>query len=618
MTLNLHHAPLTRLLAVLVAVCSLVAAVPADAATWQVAPLFGGEVRSLAFSPGDPSAVLAGTTSGQVYLSSDAGRTWAPAGRVYPLPGWVVEALVPDPERPRRVWAGLRGVWGGGAVALSEDFGASWQVRSRLSDDTLYSLALLPGGGDRLVVGTRSGVWASSDGAATWRHLTADEPEIIEVSSLLVDPREPGTLIAGTFRRAYRTLDAGRTWRSVFDGMALDSQVFSMSAVPGKPGEVWASTCGWVYRSLDGGGRWKRSQEGLVERRTPYITALPTGRLLAGTVSGVFVSDDAGGRWDRRSRPDLSVFAIAHHPERPEVVLVGTEGSGVWRSDDGGSSFRPSSSGMASPRIAALAAGDGELLVAVAHGGPASGLYGSSDGGRRILQQYAELPTVLSLQLSQHGAWAATEQGLWRRRNGVWEPVPGLDEGRVEQVAFAGGRMFVRTFDAVLEERGGRFHPLPLGGDRPASLVVRGDEVWISGGDRLYRVTRGGVEAVASPVVAARLAGFGERLLVTGAGGAWSGLGGGWDRHSEERSRAVPTGDPAWPAVLVSESSAWLLHAIDGALVPLELPFAAREVLAAAVHEGRLFLGTAGYGLISTELAAFASPAGGGTIAASP
>jgi photosystem II stability/assembly factor-like uncharacterized protein len=590
---------------------------PAPAETWRVAPLFGGEVHSVAFAPTDPAVAIAGTAAGQVYVSRDGGGSWQHAGRTFPLPGWVVAALSFDPNRPTRVWAALRGVWGGGGLVRSDDLGKTWDVRSLLPDDEVFAVALVPGEEGRLFLGTRSGVLGSTDGGKSWRHLSGAHPGLVEVSSLLVHPQRPGTVLAGTFRRAFRSDDGGATWRGVFDGMALDSQVFSLTSVPGSDAEVWASTCGWVYRSGDLGESWARFKDGLAERRTPSFDVLPDGRLLAGTVGGLFTSDDGGKTWTRRSRADLSILGIAYHPRRPEVVLLATEGSGVWRSTDGGSTFQPAGRGITSPRVTALAAGGGELLAAVAHGGPATGLYGSRDG-HRFLHLHSQIPTVLSLAIGDAGeAWAGTEQGLFVRRAGAWEVVGDVAPARVEQVVAARGRVLARTTGGLLERQGGRF--VALRTPAPAqSAVLHGEQLLVSGGEAAWQLVGDESRPVGLPG-AGQLGSAAGRLFVSGNAGAWSrGRGEAqWRVHAEGRSRVLPTGDAAFPAVLAGPEGLELLRAIDGRFHRVELPFHARDVVAAAVHGGRLFLGTSGFGLVYAALPDLVPPdaSGTGTIA---
>src|SRR6185295_6506068 len=390
---------------------------PAGYAVWQALPLEGADVRSLAIQPGRPDLLLAGTSAGHVYRTNDGGGTWIDAGPSLPFPGWVVSSLRFEtaPTKagaPPRLWAGLWGIWSGGHVASSDDLGATWASRSGdLPNLQVYAVAPVPGEEGRLFAATAQGVWGTVNGGKSWRHLTAALPEIGKVTSLLVDPQRPGTVFAGTWRQAYRSDDGGATWQGVFDGMVLDSEVFTLT--PGREsGEIWASTCGWVYRTENSGGTWRRYQQGLGERRTPSFAVLPDGRLLAGTVAGAYLSADGGLTWKLGSDPALSVLAVAVDPARPDRIVLGTEGSGIWIS--GSEGFHPANRGLGNLRIGALATLPGELLVAVNNAGPSSGVYRSTDGGRTF-PDFSTLPTVLDLALDTDHAFAATERGLFER-----------------------------------------------------------------------------------------------------------------------------------------------------------------------------------------------------------
>jgi photosystem II stability/assembly factor-like uncharacterized protein len=586
------------------------AAAPADLATadgWQAAPIWGADVRSLAIDPGDPDFVLAGTSGGQIYLSRDGGESWSDVAPRQPFLGWVVGSLRFDPNRPQRLWAGLWGLWGGGMVAFSDDLGVTWKPRAAGLPGQVYCLALVPGREGRLYAGTRAGVWGTSDGGGSWQALTADLPEVQKVTSLLVDPAAPDTVFAGTWRRAYRSDDGGRRWYGVFEGMVLDSEVFAIEPVPGRPDELWASTCGWVYRSADGGAHWSRFTEGLAARRTPSFKALADGRLLAGTVNGLYLSADGGTSWQRVTRGDLSVLAIGYAPERPQRVLVGTEGAGVWRSTDGGATFSPASRGMTNLRVAALVRSGSEVLAAVNHAGPASGLYGSLDGGRTFRRDLGGVPTTLELAATEGRVYAATERGLYERSAAAeWRRVGELGEGRVEGVAAAGGEVVARAGATVAASREGLFRPLPYHHGPLRSAVPWTGAVWATDGEGLYRLAGGENNTEAAPFPGGRLAvAAGGRLFLAGDGGAWSlsAPAAPWLPLEPRARRALATGDEAFPLLLVGDDAAWLFDAASGALLPLGLEVPARDVTSALVIGGRVLLGTAGYGVLAKSLA---------------
>lgn len=587
-------------------------AVPATAGTWRTLPLWGGDVRSLAIHPDDPDRVFAGTSAGQFYESRDGGRSWSDAGSHLPFPGWLLSALRFDPNKPKegqpRLWVSLQGVWGGGHVAFSDDLGKTWVSRAGgLPVEPVYTIALVPGREGRLYAGTLSGVWGTEDGGVSWQRLTSELPQAQKVTSLFVDPIQTDTVIAGTWRQAYRSDDGGKTWAGVFNGMVLDSEVFSLTPIPERPGEIWATTCGWVYRTLDRGGQWVRFKEGFEERRTPSFAALPDGKLLAGTVAGLHVSIDGGQTWKRTGDPALSIQAIAWHPKRPDRIFLGTEGSGVWVSSDDAATFHPSSEGMTNTRVSALAAFGSDLLVALSHAGPVSGIHVSHDRGRTFGASGADftpLPTVLDLAWHEGRVYAATERGLYERRGEAWFRLKELGESRVEQIVGDGPQLVARTASGLWELRKGTFVQRPFEHGAPRSAAFFGGALWVTGNQGVYKLGANTNDTIASPVAGGRLHRLQDQLLLWGPGGAWTRTApdSEWLSLTDKASRLLATGDPRWSSLLLSGDKVRLYDRDARKFRVFEVPVPARDISSALVVDGRLMLGTSGYGVLVRDL----------------
>jgi photosystem II stability/assembly factor-like uncharacterized protein len=524
-------------------------AAPVASAPIELRPvaLYGGDIRSVVFDPVEPERAFAGSSAGHVYRSDDGGTSWRNAGPEAPFAGWVVGTLVFDPETPHRLWAGMWGIWGGGLVAYSDDLAATWTIQKLgdFSSEQVYALARVPGTAGRLFAGTRGGVIVSDDLGATWKPSGRGLPGLIHVSSLFVDPLIPQRVIAGTWRRAFRSDDGGASWRGIFEGMVLDTEVFTLNPVPGRPGELWASSCGWVYRGEAWGERWSRRQAGLTERRTPAFRVVSSERLLAGTVAGSFLSTDGGQSFRRTSRADLSVLAIAHHPARPERILLGTEGSGVWVSNDGGESFVGRPVGMRNVRVAALARSGDQVFAALAHAGPSSGVFRSPDGGISFEPTPWELPTVLDLAFAGKSLFAATEGGLYERVESTWRRVAETGTRRIEALAVADGKLLVRT---------------------------------------------GGVDFVAEPGDSGWRWFKGEASPASAAGA---------DANAPRR---FDTGDPRFERLSAGAGSVVLFDRELGVEKTVATPFPPEEMLSALVTGNRLLVGTSGYGLWEAEL----------------
>ncbi|MCS7047607.1 MAG: hypothetical protein NZO58_14715 [Gemmataceae bacterium] len=101
-----------------------------------------------------------------------------------------------------------------------------------------------------------------------------------------------------------------------------------------------------IFRSLDGGQTFARAAEGMFVEC--YVRALAVHpfdhRLLyAGTEAGLFRSSNGGDDWQQVDSPinGQEVWSILIPPAQPEMILVGTRPSRIWRSDDAGRNWRP-------------------------------------------------------------------------------------------------------------------------------------------------------------------------------------------------------------------------------------------------------------------------------------
>ena len=391
--------PLRR--AILAAAAAIALAASARGAAWWRLPLWGAEVRVFALDPFAPGVVYCGTSRGNVYVSSDSGRSWAPARSGPAFPGYYVSGLVADPDTPGRLWATLVGDLGGGLLARSDDRGTTWTVllEERRSVPT-RALALGPARPRTMAIGGDDGVRLSTDGGGTWTRTGEGVDGLHQVESLAFDPADAEILYAGTWRQAFRTRDGGASWRRIADGMVLDATVYAWDFDAADARDVWVSTCGWVYHSKDGGDRWTRYTSGFTNRRSHAVRRDPTrpGVIYAATVGGLHRSADGGATWTRVSRESLVVTAL-EVDRRTGRLYVGTEGEGVFTSDDGGATLSPGSRGLTEARVPELVADPndpGRVYFFRAFAGEESGVWEATGRDVRKVSHDA-LPATASL-----------------------------------------------------------------------------------------------------------------------------------------------------------------------------------------------------------------------------
>jgi len=478
----------------------LLAAMPA-AGQWRRAGLHGADVRALIADPVDPDTLYLGTSGGEVYVSHDGAKSWLTPRNGSPFPNCVVDSLLID--REAHLWAASWGLWGGGVIAVSSDGAKTWQRRDAgLEDFSVRAIAIDPNDARFIVAGGLTGVYRSRDAGMTWEQIS----DHTNVESLAIDPRSHDRIYVGTWRQGWRTEDGGKSWKQIAEGMVLDTDMFSITIDPAQPDNLWVATCGWVYNSTNGGDKWTRYRDGFNNRRVHDVKIDPCDPdvVYAGSVGGLYRSEDRGKSWYAVSDEGLVINTIVLHPQRPDRIVLGIEGDGVYVSEDRGRTFARTSEGLHNVRIAALAPDPfvkNRVYGAVMFGGAASGIYRSDDAGKTWKKESrAELPEVLSLAIaSEEDAEvkfiAGTEKGFfWSNDAEEWtQAEPSSFPIRVAKVLrFNRTRCFAATAEGVFTTRDGGKNWYRLGGakNRAVDIAIG----MLDGKRALYALTAAGLE----------------------------------------------------------------------------------------------------------------------------
>ena len=471
------------------------------AAQWRRAGLYGADVRALIADPAAPDTLYLGTSGGEVYVSHDGGKDWTSPRNGIPFPNYVVDNLVVD--RHGRLWAACWGLWGGGVIAVSADGGRTWERRDEgLEDFSVRAIAIDPNDAKFIVAGGLTGVYRSKNDGRTWSKIS----DQINVESLAIDPRSRDRIFVGTWRQGWRTDDGGANWKQIAEGMVLDTDMFSITIDDRQPDNVWVATCGWVYNSVNSGDNWTRYRDGFNNRRIHDVEMDPCDPdvVYAGSVAGLYRSEDGGKTWYVVSDEGLVVNSIVLHPQRPNRIVLGIEGDGVYLSNDRGKTFTRTSDGLHNLRIAAVTPDPLEkdrVYAAVVFGGAASGIYRSNDAGKHWEKaSRATLPEVLSLTISSEADAdvkfiAGTEKGFfWSNDAEEWtQAEPSGFPIRVDKVLrFNRTRAFAATAEGVFTTRDGGKNWYRLGGakNRAVDIAVG----LLSGNKALYALTAAGLE----------------------------------------------------------------------------------------------------------------------------
>jgi photosystem II stability/assembly factor-like uncharacterized protein len=454
---------------------------------WQVLGPDGGDARSLAYDAHNPDHILLGTSTGQMFASTDAGRTWSRLAR---LGGdeYVLDHIAIDPQDSKRIYVSA---WSSSGQQIGEIFrtvdgGANWQTLPAMHGKSIRAMAMYKGNSDVLVAGALDGVYRSNDGGDTWERLSpANSADIKNIESIAIDPKDPNTVYAGTWHLAWKTTDAGANWQHINKGMIDDSDVFSVIVDHDNPAVVFASACSGIYKSETAGNQFSKIQGiPFSARRTRVLKQDPTNEniVYAGTTEGLWKTTDLGKVWKRVSSPEVVVNDVVVDPRDSNHVLLATDRSGVMASSDGAASWSPSNHGYAHRYVSAVLADNKDertLYVGVVNDREYGGVFYSHDAGQHWSQKAAGLggKDVFALRQAPNGMLVAgTNRGVYslEHNGGEWHSMNVVVIEHTSKVVRKGSRKPVTKTSIEKKELVSRVNDLELGPERWLAATTGG------------------------------------------------------------------------------------------------------------------------------------------------
>ncbi len=282
------------------------------------------------------------------------------------------------------------------AVLKSRDGGQTWEQFPSFSARRVTTLAIDPKLPATVYAGTMGdAVYKSPDGGQHWLpHNVGLKEHVSFVSEFVFHPENTDLIYLATTVGAFVSKDGGREWEERMTGMKEVHIVTSMAIDRKNPRVLYAGTTGGTYRSEDGGANWVKTNNGLIPEdvlnasmalgvNVILVDPVDSNVVYAGTTKGLFRSTNRGERWEEigQSLTDQFISTIAIHPTQPTIMYVGGR-AGVLKSVDGAKTWQAKNQGLETLNVRTIAMGarDPQLLYAGTNG---SGLYRSTDGGER-------------------------------------------------------------------------------------------------------------------------------------------------------------------------------------------------------------------------------------------
>ncbi len=404
-------------------------------------------ISSVEFSLSNPEIVFAAGDH-FFYRSEDGGYTWkeVSAEKDYEQPFWGPPGILAgfpidiqvDPRNPYRLFVNN---YGGGNF-LSIDGGSTWIDASIGYTGAMIRHVSVDRHNPAIVyAGGRSGLFRSDDGGEAWTGLAFPPVRHTEINAFAISPEDSNLVINGPWDigiQVARSEDGGFSWKRIDVHCESESQYLDIQFAPSNTSIIYAGRGkanykygdipgtaepgDGVYVSRDAGFKWLPAMDKNIEGKSISCIAVHPKEhdvVYAGSLlNGLFKTEDGGKSWKRLSLKEKTVYSIAVNPLKPNNLAAGT-GNGVYRSQDGGNSWKLSSKGIdpgADIRDIVFNPVDTKILWCADF---MTGVYQSTDGGESWINRSEGLRTraVHSLAISHEGLYlyAGTEgEGVFR------------------------------------------------------------------------------------------------------------------------------------------------------------------------------------------------------------
>lgn len=301
------------------------------------------DIRSLAIDPTNSQTLYAVASGYGVYKSTNGGGTWSAVNSgLYSIQ---VTSFAIAPTNSQTIYAGLD--YGLGSVFKSINGGVSWStVYNGLQPPTLSAirtLAIDPTDSQTIYAGTDGyGVYKSTNGGNSWTAANSGMSAYY-IASLVIDPNSSQTIYAGTLG-VCKSTDGGNSWSAMINGLP-NGWVSSVVIDPKNSQTIYAVIGTDVYKSTNGAVTWSAVRSGVAgnyvyalaidpfNSQTIYVGTYSDG---GGSVFGVYKSDDGGSTWSEYNNGMTflaSVLSLAIDPNNSQNIYAGTHGygSGVFK-----------------------------------------------------------------------------------------------------------------------------------------------------------------------------------------------------------------------------------------------------------------------------------------------
>ena len=333
--------------------------------------------RAIEIDPQNPNVLYVASRTDGIFVSSDGGQSWHQENDG--LPSLATTSVV---AMDGYIYASIEacGVYAG---VINDDYSITWdESRSNKPKAYVYNIqiAVDPLNSSRIYATANPGAMiGSDDGGKHWCDRNVVTPSIVVDDPFRqgyccfdIDPNSPAKVWMGVYGkgmfRSYEYMyvsmfangDHNEMFRKHITDVVID---------PSDSNTIYVATEEGMFVTRDDGKNWSEMNDGLDTTQIQTLAMTADGVLLCGTLgyelyrynelTNSWVQMNAFGQfgtfwpiWD--DRPLYQYTTLLFHPTDPNIIYVGTFPVGMYKSTDGGQSWREINVGWTNDGIFSL------------------------------------------------------------------------------------------------------------------------------------------------------------------------------------------------------------------------------------------------------------------------
>lgn len=341
----------------------------------SVGPFRGGRSVAVTGVKGNPNLYYMGTAGGGVWKTDNAGNSWSPLSDDDFAVG-TIGAIAVAPSDHAVIYVGtgegpIRGVTTshGKGVYKSTDGGDNWSLMGLDTRGQIPKISVHPTDPNTLWVAVQGNIWApneergvykSSDGGETWRHVLKVNANT-GAADLVVDPSNPRIIYATMWHHGrtpwyvksggegggiYKSTDAGENWEKLTTGLPELVGKIGIDVSAANPKRLFAiveAEDGGLFRSDNAGDSWYLVNDRTILRARSWyynhITADPSNENIVYVLNvQLHKSIDGGNTFDTIGLPHGDTHELWINPDNSSNMINANDG-GATVTFDGGQSW---------------------------------------------------------------------------------------------------------------------------------------------------------------------------------------------------------------------------------------------------------------------------------------